>query len=103
MAIKRKIVECECGEHFDESKKGDITGHLLYTPWKCKDNRIRGTKTAYNCDIAQCFFERIAACGKCKKEMFVDKKQYEITPPVEKDSQQPISMMGEKELIYSKE
>jgi len=100
MAVKNRSVECDCGELFHENNKGELTGNLIYSPWRLKHNKVRQTKSANQCDIMLCIFERAVGCAKCKQEIFRDKKQYEITPPIGKEDL-PITSYSSKEYVYS--
>lgn len=100
MAVKTRSVECECGEVFREDEKGELTGNLIYSPWRCKQSKVRHTKTAQQCDILLCVFERAVGCGKCKQEIFRDKKQYEVTPPIGKEST-PVTSYASKDFVFA--
>lgn len=100
MAVKNRSVECECGEVFQENEKGELIGNLIYSPWRCKQSKVRQTKTAQQCDILLCSFERAVGCGKCKQEIFRDRRQYEVTPPIGKEST-PVTSYSSKDYIFT--
>jgi hypothetical protein len=58
MAVKTRSVVCECGEQFEENDKGELSGNLIYSPWRCRQSKVRQTKTAQQSDIVLCIFER---------------------------------------------
>lgn len=81
MAVKRRYVECECGETYNEGKNNSLEGTVALGPWRLKENRKRSTKTNQGSDILIGLFERSVHCGKCKQELMKDRRQYEVTPP----------------------
>lgn len=100
MAIKSRSVECECGEKFTENNKGELIGNLIYSPWRLKQSKVRNTKSVNQCDILLTIFERAVGCAHCKQEIFREKKQYEITPPIGKE-ESPVSSYSSKDFVYS--
>ena len=101
MAIKKRFVECECGEVFTEAKNNQLDGQILLGPWRLKESRKRQTKTPNQSDILVAQFERSVHCGKCKHELMREKRQYELTPPVTQ-SDEPVTSYSTREFIVRK-
>ena len=80
MAIKKRLVECDCGERFEEDPKGHLTGNVDYLPWTQKNCRLRGTKSPIGGEIVQVTFVRSVECKSCKGELFREKNEYDVTP-----------------------
>lgn len=99
LAIKKRFVECECGEIFAEGSKNSLMGNIAYGPWKLKGNRLRNTKSDKGCDILIAVFERSVGCGKCNHEMMREKRQYELTPPINNNDADPISSYTSREFV----
>jgi hypothetical protein len=98
VAIKKRFVECECGELFTENAKNQLEGNTICGPWKLKDSRRRNTKTDSGSDILIAMFERPVGCAKCKQELMREKRQYELTPP-DKQTDDPVSVYASREFI----
>lgn len=79
MPIKKRFIECECGEVFTEAK-GGLEGNIVFSNWKHEDSRVRGTKTDTGGEIAVVQFIRFAKCAKCDGSLMIEKKVYEVSP-----------------------
>jgi len=99
MAVKKRFVECECGEVFIEGKNNQLEGNTALGPWRLKDNRKRQGKTTQQGDILAAIFERSVFCIKCKNELMREKRQYELTPPVTQ-SDEPVTSYSTREFVY---
>lgn len=99
MAIKRRILECDCGERFDEEREdGTITGDLSYGTWKFKQHSVKEGVEAGS-DLVNVYFVRSVDCNKCMTELFREKKCYVVVasskkpapfPPAPHSSTQPV-------------
>ncbi len=98
MAVKRKTVECECGEVFNDLRT-HLLGNLIFGPWKAKTHRVRETKSKSGGDILVAVWERTVECGKCGGELLKEKRQYELSPPADVTKPEPISYYSSRELI----
>jgi hypothetical protein len=101
MAIKKRFVECECGEVFNEGSANQLEGNLIFGPWRLRGNRQRATKTPNNCDILVALFFRAIICGKCKQEIVREQKQYELSPPFNLGDE-PYTVLSNREYIMTK-
>jgi len=101
MAVKKRFVECECGEIFTEGKNNQLEGNAALGPWRLKDNRKRQAKTSQQGDVLSALFERSVFCVKCKNELMREKRQYELTPPVSQ-SDEPVTSYSTREFAYRK-
>ena len=101
MAIKKRFIECECGETFNEVSNNQLEGNIVFGPWRLRGNRQRATKTANNCDILVALFFRSLFCGKCKQELLREQKQYELTPPIS-PTEEPVTTLSNREFIMLK-
>lgn len=99
MAVKKRFVECECGEVFIEGKNNQLDGNTALGPWRLKDSRKRQGKTAQHGDVLAAIFERSVFCVKCKNELMREKRQYELTPPVT-HSDEPVTSYSTREFLY---
>ena len=100
MAIKRKLIECECGEIFADVRN-QLQGELKHGPWRFKTSRLRTQKTANGGDVVACIFERSVECAKCGMELIREKRQYDLTPPVNPSKPEPIPSFFDRELVVS--
>lgn len=98
MAVKKRFVECECGELFTEGKNNQLEGTIAVSPWRLKDSRKRQTKTSHQCDILIATFERSVHCGKCKQELLREKRQYELTPPITQNDE-PVTSYSSRDFV----
>ena len=101
MAIKKRFVECECGEVFYEGSGNQLEGNVVFGPWRLRGNRQRATKTVNNCDILVALFFRSLMCGKCKQEILREQKQYELTPPMSA-TDDPVTTLSNREYVMVK-
>ena len=99
MAIKRKLIECECGEQFVEGQNNQLTGTVKFGPWRFISHRLRSAKSTTGGDILAALFERSVGCGKCGFELIREKRQYEITPPVNPNKPEPIPSSASREFV----
>lgn len=99
MAVKRRIIECECGATFVENRDGLLEGNLAWSPWKHKNHRIRSTKSPSGGDIIVVVFIRSVHCKKCKSELLREKKEYEISPAARNDELETSNSCISKELL----
>jgi hypothetical protein len=98
MAVKKRYVECECGELFTEGKSNQLEGTIAVSPWRLKESRKRQTKTTHQCDILIAVFERSVHCGKCKQELMREKRQYELTPPIAQNDE-PVTSYSSRDFV----
>lgn len=98
MAIKKRLVECECGEMYLENSRNQLEGNVVCGAWKLKESRKRTTRTDVGSDILLATFERPVGCGKCKQELLRERRQYELTPPVNQ-SDEPVSVYSSREYV----
>lgn len=97
MAIKRKYVECECGEIFVDNKDtNQLEGNISFDPWRLKEAKKKD-KTSQ--DVLLAFFERSAFCKKCEQELMREKRQYELTPPIE-SLDEPVNSYSNREFVF---
>ena len=99
MAIKKRLVECECGEMFTEGKNNQLDGKTALSSWRLKDGRKIDAKTPQQSDVLSVMFERSVFCDKCKKELMREKRQYELTPPVSQ-SDETVTSHSTREFVY---
>lgn len=102
MAVKRRMIECECGQVFTDGKP-HLEGPTKYGPWKYKTNRLRETKTKNGGDIVVVCWERSVECGRCGSELLREKRQYELTPPLNAQKPEPVPSYGTRELVVMRE
>lgn len=98
MAVKRKLIECECGEAYLDTPQRYVQG-ATYGPWKYVSSNLRNTKTANGGDIMMIFWERIISCPKCGKDLMKEKRQYELTPPLNANKPDPIPSASTREIV----
>lgn len=98
MAVKRKLIECECGEIFADVRN-HLQGNLKHGPWRYKTSRMRQAKSSNGGDIVATLFERSVECGKCGAELIREKRQYDLTPPVNSNKPEPIPSYSDRELV----
>ena len=101
MAVKRRYIECECGENFAEGKNGTLEGKTEYGAWKYKNARLRQTKTGVGGDIVVILFNRNVRCTKCGRELLHEKKNYELTPADMPTDKEPSYSSISRELLLS--
>jgi len=101
MAVKRRLIECECGEVFLDGQNKQLTGNLKYGPWRYKTSRPRSSKSSNGGDILAVLFERSVECAKCGAELVREKRQYELTPPINPNKSEPIPSYFERELVVA--
>jgi hypothetical protein len=98
VAVKRKIIECECGETFTDVRT-HLDGNIKYGPWQLKAHRMRETKAKSGGDILAAIWERTVECGGCGGELMREKRQYELTPPVDVTKPEPVGSYSSRELV----
>lgn len=98
MAVRRKTIECECGEVFVDHRS-HIEGNLKFGPWKARTHRVRETKSKSGGDILVALWDRTVECGKCGGELLKEKRQYELTPPADVKTPEPIGSYSSRDLI----
>lgn len=98
MAVRKRFVECECGEILTEGKNNQLDGSVLCSPWRLKDSRKRATKSPSQGEILVATFERSVHCGKCKQELMREKRQYELTPPATQ-ADEPVTSYSSREFV----
>jgi hypothetical protein len=97
MAIKKKLIECECGEIFTDAKNNQLNGNVGLGPWLLKESRKRPSKSQG--DVLFATFERSVFCLKCKQELVRENRQYELTPPIS-HVDEVITSHSTREFIY---
>ena len=103
MSVKRKLIECECGEFFEEAIETSIvTGNLKYGAWKFKNYRLKATKSETGADVLALLWVRNVDCSRCGASLFVEKRQYELTPPDDVTKPEVINSYGQKDLVLKK-
>jgi hypothetical protein len=80
MAIKKRLLVCDCGEQFEEGKDGLPVGNLTCGPWKYKQAKVRPGAAPSDGDAVIIYFVRSIDCNKCMSELHRDKKAYEVSP-----------------------
>lgn len=101
MAVKRRYIECECGETFGEGTNGTLDGKTKYGAWKYKNARLRQTKTGAGGDIIVVLFSRKVQCTKCGHELLHENKNYELTPAERPTDKEPSYSSISRELLLA--
>lgn len=102
MAVKRRLIECECGEIFTDSRT-TLDGNVKRGPWLFKSHRIRETKAKDGGDILVASWDRAVECAKCGEELMHEKRQYELTPPSNPQKPEPVPSYSSRELVVRAE
>lgn len=81
MPLKAKFLECECGALFQEGEDNSLKGEFFFTPWKITETKKVDQKHGSDPDMLLVNFCRDVCCQNCRKELIVQHKKYEVTPP----------------------
>lgn len=95
MAIKRKLIECQCGEIYADSPK---LIDVIFGVWKLKDVRKKTGKEDEK-DIIIASFQRKVFCSKCSQELIKENRLYELTPP-NSESDESVSFQSTREFVF---
>ena len=79
MAIKKRLLVCDCGEQFEENSDQTLNGHVNYGPWRYNQHTVRQS-SANGQDVVSINFIRTVECHQCGTELFKEKKSYEVRP-----------------------
>lgn len=79
MAIRKRLLVCDCGEQFEENVDQTLIGHVSYGPWRYNQHNVRQS-SANNQDVVTINFIRQVECSQCGNELFKEKKSYEVRP-----------------------